>query len=754
MTKVSALPTLPILLGASKDLPADRFMHELRQTGGVFGREPEVTVVFAGDGAHTDGRTITLPSLAMDGTISERTMRIMRGYLDHEAGHVRHTDMRVWRAYVDACKREGNPVKLGLLNAVEDIWLEQRIIRDYPGARDNLTVTADAVNRDLLERIEAGTVTPADLANPWRIASVAITWAGRTDYGTPTCEALLAMIPKDLAKAVRKWAEKARKSTSTRANTRLADAIYEELVEMAAKARAKAEAEKPKPKPKPTPEPTPEPEPEPEADTPEPDEDASGDTIEGSGGESLRSSRAAEGGDEDHEVEGERREGESDGDGAEGEGDGDGEGEGNRDGDDTGGDDTGADDAGDDAGDPALDGDADVGGRDREPTPKSEPPAPAPEDTPLEGTDFSDAVSRAAKDDGLIPESERVAGTFGHYRPFSTAWDAFHHQSLAGRVLPGRKTARDFVSDELAKSTSPHARGRAKYLEARDRMSSEVGVLRRKLERALLAREARQWDGGMRHGRLDPRRLAAAVSGVDTVFRQRTDAPELNTALQIAVDLSGSMNSGSGGRRIGVAADCVIALAEALARTSISWEVVGFHNRYDMMPGGVTGDGKYAVPHGFSRALPLSLPVFKAFDERLETAAGPIWAIRRWAGDENVDGEALLMMTRRLLARPERRKVLLVLSDGAPACPGDYAGMREHLHTAIAQMEGEGISTAAIGIQSEAVRTYFARAAVVSDLSDLASTALDMLWKQLLGDSDREGRPGAGAGARAAARFL
>lgn len=713
MTKVSATATL---LGTAATVqPADRLMHELRQTGGVFGREPEVTVIFAGDGAWTDGRTIGLPALALDGEASEKTTRIMRGFLDHEAGHVRHTNMRAYTAYAKAAHDAGLPVKASVLNALEDIWLEQRVMGDYPGAKANLAFTAASVNEDLLARIADVKVTGADLLNPWRMAAVAITWAGREDYGDPateTCRALLDQIDPKLADAAREWAAKARASKNTRANIKLADAIFEALGEFAP----------------------------PRPDLP--------------GEESRETWEATEGRKEPEPAPKTGKPGErTDDPGHEGDGTGHTEAEAG---------DTGDGDEGDGGPDTEVEGEAtEAPGKGGEGEPRkgggtSSPPTdtPSPEDAPLEGTDFSDALLKAAREDGLIPTPDDDEGgetptrPFSGYRPYTTAYDSFHHRTLAGRTLPGREPAKDFVSDKLQ-----HAAGtrRRHYIARRDELTGSVSVLRRKLERALLAREARQWDGGMRHGRLDPRRLSAAVvSRSETVFRQRTDAPEIDTALQIAVDLSGSMNQ-CHPPRIEVAADCVIALAEALARTSVAWEVVGYHNPYDMLPPALMRRyGERGVPEGFSRMLPLSLPVFKSFDERLEDAAGPLWAIRAWAQGENVDGEALLMMTRRLVARPERRKVLFVLSDGAPACPGDMSGMYHHLSKVVQDLtRDEGVSVAALGIQSEAVSRFFPIHGVVNSLDELTSSALDMLWTQLLGDDRSGGVRGLRRGARA-----
>jgi len=103
-------------------------------------------------------------------------------------------------------------------------------------------------------------------------------------------------------------------------------------------------------------------------------------------------------------------------------------------------------------------------------------------------------------------------------------------------------------------------------------MSGYGNVMRRKLERAWMSKDNRDWDGGREDGRLDTRRFVGAFNGRQDVFKKREPRAEMDTALTVLIDLSGSM----GGSKIRIAEQCAIALAEAVDKTGVAYEVLGF----------------------------------------------------------------------------------------------------------------------------------------------------------------------------------
>ena len=102
-------------------MKGELFTHEVSKTSSVFGRKKSVNVVFQGEQACTDGSTIILPTLDLTGDVSDGTADVIRGYVDHEAGHVRHTDFEALKVFGDECQRTGNRLLRAIHNALEDV---------------------------------------------------------------------------------------------------------------------------------------------------------------------------------------------------------------------------------------------------------------------------------------------------------------------------------------------------------------------------------------------------------------------------------------------------------------------------------------------------------------------------------------------------------------------------------------------------------------------------------------------------------
>lgn len=142
-----------------------RFVHEMRSTSTVFGRTSGAYVTFSGDGAYTDGKQINLPAMGMDKDLTTEQVMTMRGYVDHEAGHLRHSDMpRIMDFYKRCINNDREGLKI-LHNCVEDVWMEGRVVNDYPGSLKNLKTTNRIVKerevvarKEMIEFIETGKV--------------------------------------------------------------------------------------------------------------------------------------------------------------------------------------------------------------------------------------------------------------------------------------------------------------------------------------------------------------------------------------------------------------------------------------------------------------------------------------------------------------------------------------------------------------------------------------------------------------------
>jgi cobaltochelatase CobT len=270
-------------------------------------------------------------------------------------------------------------------------------------------------------------------------------------------------------------------------------------------------------------------------------------------------------------------------------------------------------------------------------------------------------------------------------------------------------------------------------------MTGAPNVIRRKLERALSAKMNRGWEGGREQGKLDTKRLVSAFNGKTDVYKERDPVPEIDTATTILIDCSGSMS----GSKIQLANEIAIALAEALERTTVSYEILGFTDRFSGWQRFYREKVK-GRKESFSRVEGLLHYVFKDYNESLLRAKPALGGIDCYAERrENVDGEAVQWASRRLLKRHEKRKVMLVLSDGLPAftCSRaggyedyDLMGAQRHCRYAVDEAIKSGIDMIGIGIKDSSVKKFYPDHVVVRNLDDLQKTVISKLAKALLGE--------------------
>ncbi|MBI3445983.1 MAG: cobaltochelatase subunit CobT [Magnetospirillum sp.] len=270
-----------------------------------------------------------------------------------------------------------------------------------------------------------------------------------------------------------------------------------------------------------------------------------------------------------------------------------------------------------------------------------------------------------------------------------------------------------------------------------------VAKLANRLQRKLMAQQTRNWDFDLEEGMLDTGRLARIIANPmhSLSFKIEKDTNFRDTVVSLLIDNSGSMR----GRPITVAAMSADLLARTLERCGVKVEVLGFTTR--AWKGGSArekwqAEGKPANP---GRLNDLRHIVYKAAD-------APWRRVRRNLGlmlkegilKENIDGEALLWAHERLIARSEQRRILMVISDGAPvddstlsANPGNT--LEKHLRDVIAYIENRSpVELVAIGIGHDVTR-YYRRAVTIMDAEDLGGTMMAQLTS-LFDDEDGTGR--------------
>lgn len=258
-----------------------------------------------------------------------------------------------------------------------------------------------------------------------------------------------------------------------------------------------------------------------------------------------------------------------------------------------------------------------------------------------------------------------------------------------------------------------------------------VGRLANRLQRRLLAQQSRAWEFDLEEGMLDPARLTRVVTDPFQAlsFKQEMDTDFRDTAVTLLIDNSGSMR----GRPITVAATCADILARTLERCGVKVEILGFTTR--TWKGGKSREkwleqGKPANP---GRLNDLRHIVYKSADAPWRRARKNLGLMmREGLLKENIDGEALDWAHRRLLARPEQRRILMVISDGAPVDdstlsvnPGNY--LEKHLRYVIEDIELRSpVELIAIGIGHDVTR-YYRRAVTIVDVEELGGVMTEKL---------------------------
>jgi len=285
-------------------------------------------------------------------------------------------------------------------------------------------------------------------------------------------------------------------------------------------------------------------------------------------------------------------------------------------------------------------------------------------------------------------------------------------------------------ADELA---SPEELERLRaYLDRELRtLSSAVARLANRLQRRLLAQQNRAWDFDLEEGTLDAARLARVIiDPMDPLsFKRERDTDFRDTVVTLLLDNSGSMR----GRPIMVAACCADILARTLERCGVKVEILGFTTR--AWKGGQSREQWLSAgkPTGPGRLNDLRHIVYKTADSPWRRAKRSLaLMMREGLLKENIDGEALAWAYRRLLARPEQRRILMMISDGAPVDDstlsvnsGSY--LEQHLRQVIDEIEMRSpVELIAIGIGHDVTR-YYRRAVTITDPSELAGAMTDKL---------------------------
>ncbi|MFM2411312.1 MAG: hypothetical protein RL481_2140, partial [Pseudomonadota bacterium] len=262
-------------------------------------------------------------------------------------------------------------------------------------------------------------------------------------------------------------------------------------------------------------------------------------------------------------------------------------------------------------------------------------------------------------------------------------------------------------------------------------LQGAVTRLANRLQRRLMAQQNRSWDFDQEEGLLDAARLARVVvsPGQSLSYKVERDVKFRDTVVTLLIDNSGSMR----GRPISIAAISADILARTLERCGVKTEILGFTTR--AWKGGQAREdwlaaGRPAMP---GRLNDLRHIIYKKADEPWRHARRNLGLMmREGLLKENIDGEALLWAHNRLIARHEDRRILMVISDGAPVDDStlsvNHGGyLEQHLRRVIEWIEGRSpVQLIAIGIGHDVTR-YYRRAVTIMDAEQLGGTMIEQL---------------------------
>ncbi|MFN4207826.1 MAG: cobaltochelatase subunit CobT [Agrobacterium albertimagni] len=362
----------------------------------------------------------------------------------------------------------------------------------------------------------------------------------------------------------------------------------------------------------------------------------------------------------------------------------------------------------------------DEAGQDSAPAEESEASQEQLDDGEMDGAEISEEeMSDEGDDDSETP---------GEMRRPATPFDDFN-EKVDYKIFT-QEFDEEITAEELCDEAELE-RLRAFLDKQLAHLQGAVGRLANRLQRRLMAQQNRSWDFDLEEGYLDPARLTRLI--IDPMqplsFKKEKDTKFRDTVVTLVIDNSGSMR----GRPITVAASCADILARTLERCGVKVEILGFTTK--AWKGGQSREkwlagGKPPAP---GRLNDLRHIIYKSADAPWRRARRNLGLMmREGLLKENIDGEALMWAHNRLIGRREQRKILMMISDGAPVDdstlsvnPGNY--LERHLRAVIEQIETKSpVELLAIGIGHDVTR-YYRRAVTIVDADELAGAMTEQL---------------------------
>lgn len=660
---------------------------------------------------------------------SEELILAIQGFVDHEVGHVLFTD---WTVVQEAAK--DSEELDALQNMVEDPFVEQRMQEKFPGSAHNVKKLHDFFLRNITTPgLAAADKAPdRDLARFHELLIVAVrALAGQERFaefmrdGDHWSNPYMAHLMKELPASVKAKIANIRSSQEALDVARAIKAI---LYPEPPKGSGSGDGDKT----------TPSKSGSSREKSPDSSKSKSKSTSKDkpeAGEKGAKSKASADKDETDGEDAGSDGKGEDDADGQDGDAGSDASGK-----DDDAGKDDGADDGdgggkGDSDGEEGDDAGSGGGSEDGEGDGDGEAAGDGAH------SDFDDAVDAEEGDREISPDSS----------PFASAAIKLSAVDFDAKV--SHKIGADAARDTLASKYRIYSRDYdviepyrvgvgykdTQLVTLENDVRHMVGVMQKDVERIMASRSQVLKVPGFRSGRLHSGGLHRLAAGDDRVFRRRQEAKSTDTAVSLVVDCSGSMR----GSKMRIAMQAAFALSQTLERVGINHECIGFttcHNYYGNYPKGYdmhkAMNEARAAKMTYSRLEPLYMPIFKGYTERLTPPIKQRFAdaaMNQAFLCQNIDGECVEVAANRLMAQPQSRKVLIVLSDGFPAgAPAIDSDLRAHLKEVVLDCARKKVEVIGIGIQSDAVKGFYPKYTVLNDIAKLPTTVMGEIKRILV----------------------
>jgi len=298
----------------------------------------------------------------------------------------------------------------------------------------------------------------------------------------------------------------------------------------------------------------------------------------------------------------------------------------------------------------------------------------------------------------------------------------------------------DFDIIEPFKTAQLERKAESGSRKIRSLIDGLIGPMQNSLQRALVSRNKSFWRTMQYSGRLNASSLARLAVGDTRVFRRREETRSKSYDVTLLIDASGSMNHSAGRgslTRFQTAMVAAYGLGETLHRIGVNFEILGFTTKGHTSAWSDEcrrAERKHGVR--FGRIDWIYMPIFKSFDERWTPTTMNRIAAAFADGSflrENVDGECVQIAAQRLMSQKSEGKLLIVLSDGSPACcSSNYASLNRHLRRSVQVAERSGIKVVGVGVDTDVVRSFYDDYIVLNDVTKLPTEVVDQLQRVLL----------------------